>query len=224
MAPAAHQRRFRTRLLKWVGPLLLLAIVLGTNIWTSGWLRQPLGVENDLSDEPLPLFVLTSFSDGRTFGEGVRVLSSKDGASWQALAGDPIVLPQGMAGTVVRDPSVMWHNGFFHLAFTTELCAGLQTLSFSCPWRQQSSNPPPARFAYARSRDLVHWEDVRPVPVPLPGACNIWAPEWHTLSPTESAAVGGHAFMIIFSATVPASSRQVRVCVPLGRFTGGSLL
>ena len=41
-------------------------------------------------------------------------------------AGDPILLPQGRLGTVFRDPSIVWHGGWFHLAFTTELCVGLQ--------------------------------------------------------------------------------------------------
>jgi len=33
------------------------------------------------------------------------------------------------------------------------------------------------RFGYARSRDLLQWEDVKLVDVPLPDACSLWAPE-----------------------------------------------
>ena len=40
--------------------------------------------------------------------------------------GDPILLPQGRLGTVFRDPSIVWHSGWFHLAYTTELCVGLE--------------------------------------------------------------------------------------------------
>ena len=52
--------------------------------------------------------------------------SRKAHAGRRRLAGDPILFPQGRLGTVFRDPSVVWHDGWFHLAFTTELCVGLE--------------------------------------------------------------------------------------------------
>ena len=98
---------------------------------------------------PLELYVFATFTDGSTLGEGLHVLVSSDGLAWRTLqgalpppppplavsplsrlrstcAGDPILLPQGRLGTVFRDPSIVWHGGWFHLAFTTELCVGLQ--------------------------------------------------------------------------------------------------
>ena len=97
---------------------------------------------------PFVLYVFATFTDGATLGEGLHLLVSSDGLTWRTLqgalpfargalrrdklslhfhcAGDPILLPQGRVGTVFRDPSILWHNGWFHLAFTTELCVGLQ--------------------------------------------------------------------------------------------------
>ena len=94
------------------------------------------------------LYVFATFTDGATLGEGLHILVSSDGLVWRTLqgalpplaapstrvalslrstcAGDPILLPQGRLGTVFRDPSIVWHGGWFHLAFTTELCVGLQ--------------------------------------------------------------------------------------------------
>ena len=151
---------------------------------------------------------MLTFTDGTTYGEGAHVVTSLDGYRWRTLSGDPTVLRQGVVGTVVRDPSIVWHDGFFHLVFTTELCAGLTTLSFSCEWQRLGDDPPPARFGYARSRDLVHWTGFRDVAVPLAGACNVWAPEWHVLDAAEAAAAGGNELMVIFSATVPSSGRK----------------
>ena len=106
------------------------------------------------------------------------------------------------------DPSITFKDGWFHLVFTTELCAGLPTIAFHCD-RRRARNDLSARFGYARSRDLVNWVESRPVHVPLPGACNVWAPEWHLLEPAESASappiVDGKAAtaLVVFSATVP---------------------
>jgi hypothetical protein len=39
------------------------------------------------------------------------------------------------------------------------------------------------RFGYGRSRDLLQWEDVRLISVPLPDACSLWAPEITLIPP-----------------------------------------
>ena len=150
---------------RYVLPVCLFVLVAITHVWTgSGLLSRadaplPPPPTHDLLEPPL--FVLTTFKDGMTYGEGVHVVTSSDGRAWRPLEGDPTVFKQGQVGTVVRDPSIIWHRGYFHLVYTTELCAGLTTLSFSCPWERTSARPPPARFGYARSRDLVHWTHVR---------------------------------------------------------------
>ena len=54
-----------------------------------------------------------------------------------------------------RDPSIVYFGGYFHLAYTTELCVGLERPGFDCHWEQRSAHAPPARFGYARSVDLT---------------------------------------------------------------------
>jgi len=50
----------------------------------------------------------------------MRILYSADARDWQNVAGDALVIRQGAAGgTVFRDPSICWFNGWFHLVFTT---------------------------------------------------------------------------------------------------------
>tara|TARA_B110001452_G_scaffold229694_2_gene205682 strand:- start:2259 stop:3818 length:1560 start_codon:yes stop_codon:yes gene_type:complete len=163
---------------------------------------QPLPLPPPPPPPPLvPLFVYATFTDGLTFGEGMHLLTSTDAHAWRTLAGDPILFPQGRLGAVFRDPSIVWHSGWFHLVFTTELCVGLERLGFDCLWQTRTANSPPARFGYARSRDLVNWQDVAAVNVPLAGACNVWAPDWHVLTEREGKALGGGA-IVVFSALV----------------------
>ncbi|KAL1510392.1 hypothetical protein AB1Y20_006701 [Prymnesium parvum] len=175
------------------------------------------------TSEELPLFVMSTFVDGRTYGEGVHILTSHDARAWRPLDGDPNVYPQGRAGTVVRDPSIIWHEGYFHIVYTTELCAGLETMSFSCDWKHKDLLSTPARFGYARSRDLVHWFDTRFIEVPLDGACNVWAPEWHKLTPSEVAERDGDALMVVFSSTVPPSSNTMDCPPDFGPNAGANL-
>ena len=68
-------------------------------------------------------------------------------------------------------------------------------------WESRTASSPPARFGYARSRDLLAWQDVSAVAVPLEHACNVWAPDWHLLNEREALALGGGA-MVVFSAIV----------------------
>ena len=77
----------------------------------------------------------------------------------------------------------------------------LRSLGFDCVWATRTAASPPARFGYARSRDMLSWHDVRSVPVPLEKACNVWAPDWHLLNEREALALGG-GVMVVFSAIV----------------------
>lgn len=104
-------------------------------------------------------YILATFADGHEMGEGLHISYSRDGMGWATLLGDPIVFrPHATLGSVFRDPSVVWHGGWFHLAWTTELCAGLSTRSFSCDWSalraEGAEGAIGPRFGYARSRDL----------------------------------------------------------------------
>lgn len=76
-----------------------------------------------------------------------------------------------------------------------------RSLGFDCRWETRSTSSPAARFGYARSRDLVSWQDVAAVAVPLAGACNVWAPDWYVPSEREARALGGHV-VVVFSALV----------------------
>ena len=66
------------------------------------------------------------------FGEGLHLMVSTDGTAWQTLSNDPIELAAGKVGTVFRDPSITWNDGWFHLVFTTEVCAGIAKLEWDC--------------------------------------------------------------------------------------------
>lgn len=151
----------------------------------------PAGAPPSNVSAPRELFVFATFTNGPSaFGEGLHVLASLDGLNWHALAKDPIVLAAGKAGTLFRDPSIMWHDGWFHLVFTTDLCAGIPKQSWECNDAARRDSTP-ARFGYARSRNLLDWQGVRTVTVPLHGACNVWAPEWYEPSSAESKDLGG---------------------------------
>ena len=180
----------------------------------------------DLESEgdDVAVWVLVTFSDGRALGEGMHLLAARrshgepwDGRQWLPLAKDKLVFTpaQDASGpewavlggppTVFRDPSIMWRDGWFHLVFTTELCAGLPTVAFHCDPAKRVGHLP-ARFGYARSRDLLRWQDARPIVVPLAGACNVWAPEWHELADDErTPSLQGAVALVVFSATVSGS-------------------
>ena len=170
------------------------------------------------------LWVLATFTDGRSLGEGLHVLVSDhgmdggswDGRQWREAPGDPLLFTperdasglawQQLGGlpAVFRDPSIVYHAGAFHMVFTSELCAGLSTRAFHCDRRRWDPGLP-ARFGYARSRDLVTWEASWPVPVRLEGACNVWAPELYVLDKAEAASdplLSGMVALAIFSTTV----------------------
>ena len=172
--------------------------------------------------------VLVTFSDGRTLGEGMHLLASDvdgswDGRRWRLPARDPLVFVPGRdatgiawtnAGgppTVFRDPSFAWHEGFFHLVFTTELCTGMTTLAFHCDSRKRRRDLP-ARFGYARSRDLLHWEGTRPVVVDSLEMCNVWAPELYMLDDDDrrsSAELQRAIAIVVFSATLAPSGSLI---------------
>ena len=143
-----------------------------------------------------PAYVLAAFKNSETLGDGLRVLTSTDALSWDPLPAEPLLL--GLArtgGRVFRDPSIAWADGRFHLVFTSDLCVGQVRAAWRCE-RLPLKGRPAARFGYATSTDLVHWEGVRLVQVPLRAACSLWAPEVAVLPPSA-----GGGFVVFFSAT-----------------------
>lgn len=149
-----------------------------------------------------PALVLASFKNGpkKSLGTGLRLLHSRDGRRWDALRGEPLLLPLSRTpeARVFRDPSILWHGGRFHLVWTTDLCVGQKRGQWKCEQLEPADRPLP-RFGYAVSADLATWDDVRLVAVDLPGACSLWAPELSAV-PAED----GGGLMLTFSATVVA--------------------
>ena len=144
-------------------------------------------------------YVMASFMDGNVLGDGLRLLVSADGMDWSEVPrpGAPPVLPLAdiPRARVFRDPSLLWHAGQFHLVFTSDLCVDQVAGHWKC--RRHTKPRPKPRFGYAHSRDLVRWEGVRLIDVPLRDACSLWAPEISALPAAE-----GGGLLIYFTATV----------------------
>ncbi|WP_396595656.1 beta-galactosidase [Brevundimonas sp. R86498] len=98
-------------------------------------------------------YVLTSFSNGNA--TTMSVYSSTDAATFTPLNLSAFTPPTGL----IRDPSLIRRaDGWYHVVYTTD-------------WNNNE-------IGFARSRDLVTWEHVRNLEVPLAGVTNTWAPEW----------------------------------------------
>ena len=104
------------------------------------------------------------FSFFRGNGEnGLQLAWSTNGLQWTELK-PPVgrgFLPPTVGGNIMRDPCLrLGPDGVFRMVWTTS-------------WWQ------PPVFGYAQSKDLVHWTDVKAVPVMEnePAVKNVWAPE-----------------------------------------------
>ena len=97
--------------------------------------------------------------------DGTCLAVSEDGLKFTALNGDkPLLLPAKWPGqNLTRDTSMVYHDGLFHAVWTSGWTGTI--------------------FAYAESKDLVHWSD--PVKVQVASEKNglrprqTWAPEIH---------------------------------------------
>ena len=103
-------------------------------------------------------YLFTSFREPAD--KGLRMLYSYNGYSWNEL--DTVLLqPEVGNQKVMRDPSmVKGPDGTFHLVWTSS-------------WRGDKG------FGYASSKDLVHWNDIKLIPLMYhePTTVNVWAPE-----------------------------------------------
>ena len=132
---------------------------------------------------PVPEVMLFSYfrDNGK---DGVFLATSEDGVEFKALNNDnPIFSPPIWQGqNLTRDPSVLYHEGTFHMVWTSN-------------WNGRV-------FGYASSNDLADWSvpiQVRPFPASLPSEDqpdNIWAPEIHH-DPVKG------DFFILFASTMP---------------------
>ena len=127
--------------------------------------------------------LLLSFFRGN--GEnGVYLAASSDGHTFTALNDDQPVFspPKWPKQSLTRDPSILYHEGVFHMVWT--------------------SNWEGTVFGYANSKDLKEWSEpvmVKPFPeslAPKDQPKNVWAPEIH-YDPLEE------NFFILFSSTTP---------------------
>jgi hypothetical protein len=146
-------------------------------VWALVLAALPIRAETRSDD----VLLLSYFRDQR---KGVYLAMSTDGVKFTPLNTDkPIFKPPQWAGqNILRDPSIIYHNGLFRMVWTTQWAGRI--------------------FGYAESPDLVHWSEprqVRPFPESLPPEDqpdNIWAPEIHW-DPFKK------DFFILFAATTP---------------------
>jgi len=114
-------------------------------------LLQPCKAEKDF-------FVSTSFHEPAN--EGLRFIYSQDGIHWDSIPGTWLKPTIGKQ-KVLRDPSITCTpDGVYHLVWTSS-------------WKGDLG------FGYANSKDLIHWSDVKMIPVMQkePTTVNVWAPE-----------------------------------------------
>jgi hypothetical protein len=94
---------------------------------------------------------------------GVYLSWSKDGRNFEAAnGGKPIFTPPQWGGgqNLTRDPSIVYHDGLFHMVWTSNWSGTI--------------------FGHASSPDLVTWstpQQVRPFPLGGEQPNNVWAPE-----------------------------------------------
>lgn len=124
-------------------------------------------------------YLFTSFHEPAD--AGLRYLYSDDGRNWDSIPGT--WLQPTLGDKIMRDPSI-WRgkDGTYHLVWTIA-------------WRKDRG------FGYAESKDLMHWSNVKRVPVMdhLPDTYNVWAPELFYDEQKEQ-------YMIIYSSLVPDST------------------
>lgn len=131
--------------------------------------------ERQAHDETIYFF--TSFHEPAD--EGMRLLYSRDGLTWDSL-NHVFIRPEIGEQRIMRDPSIVrGPDGTFHLVWTTG-------------WQGTKG------FGYASSKDLIHWSEQRSIDVMAhePTTVNVWAPE--LFYDDESG-----QFIIIWASTVP---------------------
>ncbi|MCY9697392.1 glycoside hydrolase family 43 protein [Paenibacillus alginolyticus] len=119
--------------------------------------------------------------------ESLFLALSEDGYTWRELNDGSAVYSSSIGTGQIRDPFI-WEDGqgAFHLIWTDG-------------WRSRS-------IGYARSTDLVHWEDEKLIPVMehLPETQNTWAPEIFFDTVAGS-------YRIVWSSTVGVGPRNHRI-------------
>lgn len=119
----------------------------------------------------LPYFV----GNGET---GVYFAWSRDGLKFEWLNDGEVVMPAPPWGeeSLTRDPSIVYHDGTFHMVWTTS-------------WNSRS-------IGYAQSKDLATWSNPKKIDIwqEHTDVRNTWAPELHWNPETDE-------FLILWSST-----------------------
>ena len=111
--------------------------------------------------------------------DGLHLATSRDGLDWQPANDDKSFTRPVVGGKLMRDPSIVQGpDGVFHMVW-------------SSGWWDTG-------FGYASSKDLIHWNDHRLIPVnqDVVGAKNTWAPDLFFDRKTQN-------FVILYATTVP---------------------
>lgn len=123
------------------------------------------------------VYLFTSFKEPAN--EGLRMLYSYDGYSWQRF--DTLFLAPKIGNQkVMRDPSIVQGpDGIFHLVWTSS-------------WRGDLG------FGYASSKDLINWSEQQFIPVMDydTSTVNVWAPELYFEKDSN-------LFYILWASTIP---------------------
>ncbi len=123
------------------------------------------------------VYMFTSFHEPAN--EGLRYLYSKDGYHWNSVNGI-YLKPELGTQKIMRDPSMLRDKqGVYHLVWTIG-------------WKGNEG------IGYASSKDLIHWENKKIVPVMEHEAktVNVWAPELFYDDVEDR-------FIIIWASTIP---------------------
>ena len=138
--------------------------------------QESLQASNENSSELKKVFLLPYFlNNGET---GVYFAYSYDGLKFEWLNEGKVVLPAPQWGdeSLTRDPSIIFHNGKFHMVWTTSWCS--------------------RSIGYAASKDLLNWSQPLKIDVwgDFKAVKNTWAPELHWDPETEQ-------YLILWSST-----------------------
>ncbi len=116
-------------------------------------------------------YVMSHFkNDGGGGDTRLYISLSTDGLQWTAINGGlPVWQPQNWHGfnNVVRDPAIIYHNGFYWVAYTSGNYG-----------HRDSSTTVTASFGLVKSADLLAWEHVGEISTVTPGATDplTWSP------------------------------------------------
>lgn len=139
----------------------LLLLCLGMSAGAADAADDQVANNKAADNQAADVFLLPYFlGNGET---GVYLAWSRDGLHFEWLNDGRVVLPAPSWGaeSLTRDPSIVYHNGVFHMVWTTS-------------WSSRS-------IGYAQSRDLQRWSTPHRIDIwgERTDVNNTWAPELH---------------------------------------------